>query len=235
MSQHYTQTREDKTAKMLERILEVLVYAEEPIKLNGKTYKKIKFSQGQVTDAVQEHAEPEDHVQGIVFKDSSTISKSDRYKKLVSEAKSKRARRLLEDSDLSCSGRERTIPELKLEIDALLYEKESLAKTVAGLESIIRQAGIEKMLEDDKELVSEPLNVDKKLISILEKLLVLNSENELFHIEPGKGNVPTQVFYQGYGGTKLLCNKNDLKALNISFDVDEYGKIVIKPKGIIDV
>lgn len=234
MAEHYTKTKEEKTEEVLKRILELLVHAAEPIELNGKTYKKINFSQGQVTDAMQEHALPEEHIQGLVFGDPSTISKNNTYKALIVNAKSARARRLLEDSSLSHAGREPTVPELKLEIDALLYEKESLAKTVAGLESIIRQAGIKETLEDDKELVSEPLNVDKKLISILEKLLVLNSENELFYIEKGKGNIPSQVFYQGYDGTKLLCNVNDLSSLNISFDTDKYGKIVIVQKGVVN-
>ncbi|CAA6799998.1 MAG: Unknown protein [uncultured Sulfurovum sp.] len=233
MSEHYTKVKEEKTAEMLERVLDLLVYAEEPIDLNGKTYKKINFSQGQVTDAIQEYALPEEHIQGIVFKDPSTISKSDTYKILINKAKSNRANRLLEDSSLSFEGREPSVAELKIEIDRLLYEKESLAKTVNGLESIVRQAGIKKTLEDNGELVSEPISVDKKLIAVLEKLLLLNSENELFYIEKGKGHVPSQVFYQGYEGTKLLCDVNDLKALNVNFDVDKYGKIVIVGKGII--
>lgn len=234
MSEHYTKAKEEKTAEMLERVLDLLVYAEEPIGLNGEKYKKINFSQGQVVNAIQEHATPEEHIQGIVFKDPSTISKSDRYKAIVSKAKNNRAKRLVEDSDLSSEGRELSIAELKMVIDRLLYDKESLTKTVNGLESIVRQAGIEKTLEDDKELVSEPVNVDEKLISVLEKLLLLNSENESFYIEKGKGHVPSQVFYQGYKGTSLLCNVDDLKSLNVAFDVDEYGKIVIVHKGVID-
>lgn len=234
MSEHYTKAKEEKTAEMLERVLDLLVHAEEPIDLNSKTYKKINFSQGQVTDAMQEYALPEEHVHGIVFRDPSTISKSKTYKVMIIKAKSNRANRLLENSSLSFEGREPSVAELKIEIDRLLYEKESLAKTVNGLESIIRQAGIEKMLEDDGELVFEPVNVEKKLIAVLEKLLLLNSENELLYIEKGKGHVPSQVFYQGYKGTTLLCSVDDLKSLNIAFDVDEHGKIVIVCKGGID-
>jgi len=234
VSEHYTKVKEQKTAEMLERVLDLLVYAEEPIDLNYKTYKKINFSQGQVTDAVQEHAAPEEHVQGIVFKNPSSISHSDTYKILIAKAKSKRAKRLLEDSGLSFEGRELSAAELKIEIDRLLYEKESLVKIVNGLESIIRQAGIEKTLEDDKDLVSEPVSVDKKLITVLEKLLLLNSENELFYIEKGKGLVPSQIFYQSFDGTTLLCDVNDLKSLNVIPDVDKHGKIVIVRKGVID-
>jgi len=235
MSEHYTQIKEVKTEKMLERVLDILVYAEVPIGLNGKTYKKINFSQEQVTDAIQEYATPEENIHGIVFKNSSTISKSDKYKILINKAKSNRADRLLEDSSLSFEGREPSIAELKMEIDRLLYDKENLAKTVNGLESIIRQAGIEKTLKNEEELVSEPVNVDEKLISVLEKLLLLNSENELFYIEKGKGRVSSQVFYQSYGGTTLLCDVNDLKSLNVGFDVDKYGKIRIVKKRAIDV
>ena len=235
MSQHYTQTREDKTAKMLERVLEILVYAEEPIELNHQIYKKINFSQGQIVNLIQEHATNEEHIQGIAFKDPSTISKSDRYKILISEAKTKRAKRLVEDCNLSVEGRELSVAELKLEIDRLLYDNETLKKTVNGLESIIRQAGIERMLENDKDLVSEPIDVDEKLIAVLEKLLLLGSENDFVVVEKGKGRVPSQVFFLGYKGQELLCNIDDLKSLNVTFDTDEYGKIVFIRKGVIDV
>jgi len=234
---HYTKTKEEKTAELMERVLDILVHSTEPITLKKKEYKKINFSQGQVTDAVQEYAQPEDHIEGIVFRDSSTISHNSNYKKLILRAKAKRAEWLAGDSELIFEERELTNTELKIEIDRLLFEKEKLAKANRGLESIIRQAELEEALVDQnnkKELVSEPVGVDAKLISVLEKLLLLNSRNESIFIEKGRGHKPSQVFYHGYEGSVLLCNANDLGSLNITYDVDRNGKISIVQKGILD-
>ncbi len=231
---HYTKTKEEKTAELMKRALDFLVHAPEPFELGRETHKKVKFSYGQVLAVMLHNESPQEKMESVAFKDTSTFSHNKAYRELIRDAKEKRAKRLTEDSDLSFGGREPTITELKIKVDRLLYEKESLSKTNKGLESIIRQAGIEKEIEYGQELVSEPLSIDKKLISVLEKLLLMNSKNELFYTERGKGNVPSQLFYQSYDGTTLLCNVNDLKSLNISFDIDKHGKIIIVPKGILN-
>jgi len=232
--EHYTKTKEEKTTELMKRVLNILIDAPEPIELNKKKYRKINFSQGQVLDALHHYATPEEQIEGIVFKNASTISHNDTYKEIIWSAKKKRADRLMEESGLSFSDREPTVTELKVMVDRLSFEKNQLSEKNRGLENIMKQAEIEDLLERDKPVTNEPISIDRKLIGLLEKLLILGSDEAVIAIEKGQGRKSSQVFFEAHRGREFLCYVDDLKDLNITFGLDGNGRFVIKEKGLLD-
>lgn len=230
---HYTKTKEEKTAELMKRVLEILIDAPEPMDMNGKVYKKINFSQGQVLNGMHHYATPEEKIEGIVFRDASTISHNDTYKKMIRNAKDKRARRLTEDCDLSFGARKPTEAEMLVAIDRLTYDKNRLLEEKKGLESVIEQAGIESYLEADGPIVNDPIGIDKKLLSAFEKLLTLGSAETRISIEKGQGGQSSKVLYHGFRGSEFICYVDDLKELNVEFGKDDKGRLIIKEKGLI--
>lgn len=232
---HYTQKREEKTKDLLGRVLDILVYADEPITLNDQEYKKISFSQGQVVNALLEHALPQEHIDGIVITDSSTISKNDDYKLMIANAKIKRAEVTLKDSDLSFAERKLTDTEMKVKVDRLIYEKEMLAEKNRMLEGVIKQADLEAFLESEKPLVNEPISIDKRLVGLLEKMLVFLSRDAFIVVDAKRKGKASQVYYFGDNGREFLCCVDELKGLNIVFDIAKNGRITLKEKGVVGV
>lgn len=232
---HHTQKRKEKTKDLIERVLDILVYADEPIELNGKEYKKINFSQGQVVEALKHYAAPQEQIDGIVIKDASTISKNDEYKLMISGAKIKRAEIALEGSDLSSVNKKLTETEMRVKIDRLIYEKEMLAEENRMLKDVIKQADLEAFLEGEKPLVNEPISIDKRLVGLLEKILILLSRDAFVIIDTKEKGKASQVYYFGENGKEFLCYADDIKELSIVLGVAENGRIVLKKKGLIDV
>lgn len=232
---HYTQEKEKRTEAVLERVLAILVDSAEPIVLEGKEFKKINFSNIQVTAALAHFATPQEHLDGAVFKDSSTISKNTRYQILITEAKIKRTEKEIGDTNLSFNGNKKlTEMEQKIMLDRLLYEKEMLAEKNRCLEDIIRQADLEAFLQEENPVTNKPLSVDKTIIGLLEKILILGSRDSLVAIEKAEKGKSAQVLYFGLNGEEFLCFANDLESLNISFDTDKNGRIILKEKGLIN-
>ena len=231
---HYTQGREKKTEALLKRVLEVLVDSDEPIVLGDKKFKKINFSNEQVVAALKHYATPQEQIDGVVIKSSSTISKNKKYKNMITGAKLKRADKELEGSDLSLDKRKLTETEQKIMIDRLLYEKEMLAEKNRFLEDVIRQAEIETFMDEEGPAVNELVSIDKRLIALLEKMLILGSRDAIIAIDKAEGRQSSQIFYHGIEGSESLCYADDLKYLNITFDADKNGRIILKEKGLID-
>lgn len=231
---HYTKKREEKTKDLLERVLDVLVYADEPIELNGKEYKKINFSQGQVVEALKHYATPQEQIDGVVIRDASTISKNDQYKLMISGAKIKRTETALKDSDFSSSEKRLTETEMKVKVDRLIYEKEMLAEENRMLKDVIKQADIEDFLEGGKPKVHESISIDSKLIALLEKVLVLMSRDASVVVEKKEKGKAAQIFYYGLNGSEFLCYADDLKGLNIDFGTDRKGRFILQEKRLIN-
>lgn len=230
---HHTQERASGTLTLLKRSLKLLVEADTPIVLNGKEYKKINFSLGQVIDALHQYATPQEIIDGIVIKDPSTISRNNHYKAEIAAAKTKRADRLRSTDGLHIDFQygdndKLTVARLRADIGTLMADKKSLIDENKALKNIMKQAEIEHFLKKDKpiEKVNESISVDQKLTRMLERLLIHGSKTMDIMIEAQKDGKSAKLILQDMedGGTHLGY-VNDLVDLNLEFE--KHGKRIM--------
>ena len=94
MVTHHTQLKQKKSLDILDRALDYLIEAECPLELNGKMYKKINMSYGQILDAMHHVATPEEESGELIWTNSSSLSQYS--KDYIEQAKDKRNNRYLE-------------------------------------------------------------------------------------------------------------------------------------------
>ncbi len=237
---HHTKTKEEKTAEAIKRVLGILTKADEPIMIGDKEHKKITFSQKQVTAALNRFATPQEHIDGIIFKNSSTISHNDTYKLLILEAKRERSERLdnvdgiYKDSQYG-DNEKLSVTRLRVDIGILMADKKRLMDENKALKNIMKQAELKDFMDGDKpiEKVNEIASLDQKLVRILETLLIHGSKTMDIMIETHKGGKSAKLILQDFedGGTHLGYVDN-LASLNIGFKEDGERIVIVGKESI---
>ncbi len=234
MSDHYKQKKEEKTLELVKRACSFLVNVAPPIKLNGKTYKKINFSHGQVLDCMHQIVKIEERAEGILFTDTSTFTHNKSYKVAIAEAKMARAEKEAEKLNVEFEGEEPDMLDMKLMINSMVVQIDALKEKNAGLEAIISKAELREAIEEKSGRISihhEALTEEeKKNRELLERLLVLLSEEYVLMIEPKKNGKSAVAKLMLPGGMKHFCKQSDLQGLNLDFEKDSDERILIEHK-----
>lgn len=234
MSEHYKKKKEEKTLNLLKRACDFLIDVVPPIKLNGKTYKKINFSQPQVMNCMHEIAKPEERAEGLLFDDASTISHNNEYKMVIADAKRRRAEKETKKLNIEFEGGEPDMLDMKLMINSMAAQIDALKEENASLEAIIKKAELREALEEKSGPVEirhrAPAENDQKLRELFERLLSVLSEEGILTIEPkkdGKSAVANLFLPDGF---RRFCKLSELMALDLVFDKDSEEIILVENK-----
>ncbi len=234
MNEHYKKTKEEKTLKLLKRACDFLVDVVPPIKLNGKTYKKINFSQPQVMNCMHEIAKPEERAEGLLFDDASTISHNNEYKVAIAEGKGQRAKKEAKKLDIEFEGGEPDVLNMKLMINSMAAQIDALKEKNASLEAIINKAELREALEEKSGPArihhEAPVADDQKIRELLRRLLSTLSKEGILMIEPKRNGKSAVANLFLPDGLKRFCKLSELKELDLDFNKDADETILIENK-----
>lgn len=217
------------TEKLLKRALDFLVDAQEPLAANGKIYKNIKFSYQQIIAAMHELAGPQDIASNALFNTSSTISQNETYKLFIVEAKGRRAEKELSGRISSMPNKNLSDIEYQLTIQNLIFQKDILQEKNIILESLIKRAEIDKSQMDLEPKTNTLENLyEGKTSRVLIELLKATLRNRMTYIKPSSPGTPASIWIEDEDGGRILCNLQDLDSLNLQFEKDYLGILIIK-------
>ncbi len=234
MSKHYKQIKEEKTLKLVKRACSFLVDVVPPIKLNGKTHKKINFSHPQVLNCMHTIAKNEERSEGLLFRDASTITHSKNYKKAIADAKVLRAEKEGEKLNIEFEGEEPDMLDMKIMINSMVAQLDALKEKNASLEAIIDKAELREAIEEKSGPVSihheTSTKEDQKIRELLARLLVALSDEYILMVEPKKNGKSAVAKLMLPDGIKHFCKLSDLQALNLEFTNDCDNRILVEHK-----
>lgn len=238
MGDHYTQKKEEKTLSLVKRACYFLVETIPPIKLNGKLYKKVNFSHGQVLDCMHHIATVEEKAEGILFNDPTTFTHNRRYKAEIANGKLLREEKETGKLSITFEDSEPDMLDMKLMIDSMAVQIDALKEKNASLEAIIKKADLREATEEK----SGPINIDydtsiseeQRVKEVLERLLVILSEEYMLAISPkenGKSSIARLILPDG---ERYLCSMNDLGGINYNLKKESNGRLVLEHKEVIE-
>ncbi|MCT7557179.1 MULTISPECIES: hypothetical protein [Aliarcobacter] len=210
MVTHHTQLKQKKSLDILDRALDYLIEAECPLELNGKMYKKINMSYGQILDAMHHVATPEEESGELIWTNSSSLSQYS--KDYIEQAKDKRNNRYLEKigykTDKKISSLDKDIA-----IENLLAANNNLKREIAKYESIQKQSGINFAIEQNTPVLNKINNDDfevknfKRVFCLL--LKELKEDNKISLTTRDKGD---DIAYHSRKNKNVitLCSKSEL-------------------------
>lgn len=234
MNDHYKTIKEEKTLKLLKRACDFLVDIQSPLKLNGKAYKKINFSHGQIINCMHHIAKTEERADGLLFGNESTISKSDRYKTVIADAKRRRAEKEAKNLDLEFERGEPDVLDMKLMINSMAAQIDALKEENASLDAIIKKAELREALEEK----SGPINIhhketeieDQRIRELLTRLLFILSEEGILAIEPKRDGKSAVANLHLPDGLKQFCKLSELQMLNLEYKKDSDERTLVENK-----
>lgn len=231
---HYKQLKESKTFSLVKRACRFLVDAIPPIKLNGKLYKKINFSYGQVLNCMHHIATVEEKAEGILFNDSTTFTHNKRYKSEIANGKLTREEKEAKKLNIAFENGEPDVLDMKLMIESMAVQIDVLKEKNASLEAIINKAELREAIEEKTGPISiycEGWTEEKqKTRELLESLLVILSNEYILMVEPKKNGKSAVAKLMLPGGVKHFCRLSDLQALNLDFKKDSDEIILVEHK-----
>ena len=230
---HYTQEKAKRTEALLERVLNTLATAKEPIKLNNRIYKTISMQSKLIIDAMYEFAEPEELRDGVIITSESSFSKS---KNKTYYNMKERAKKLRIEHNLSAKGttfhNEPTMLDLKLETERLLVRNDILETEVARLNNIIKVNEFNKNIQDTQNksnLISSSNNPKhKELSTILAKTLSLLFKHNCAFVVNNKNGKTAEVTYRFMGETHKICNVSSLVEIMDTHIENRNGQDIVK-------
>lgn len=234
MGEHYKQKKEEKTLELVKRACNFLVDAIPPVKLNGKLYKKIHFSHGQVKDCMHFIANLEERAEGILFNDPTTFTHNKKYKAVIADGKLARQEKEAGKLNITFKNGEPDVLDMKLMIDSMAVQIDALKEKNASLEAIIRNAD----LQSSSEKNSGPVRAHKdslgeneqKIKKILENVLVLLNKEYMLRIDPKENGKSPVARLDLPNETSFLCNLSDLVGLELDLKKDSNGRMLLDHK-----
>ena len=227
-NKHHTEAKQDKTVKLLKKVLETLIKCNNNITLSDRVYKKINFSNQQIIDALNEFATYEDKLDGVLINSPSTISKNSTYTALISDAKIKRIEYEREMGGGSGATGDISLDYLNLkeEYQILQHKYKILQNKNLALEKIFNDADVQlEKLHQEEEIGfnnSDYISEDGKYKRILETLLKAQKDDFLYVLEEPKNGKDGFLSYTNAEGEKIrVLSLSDFRELADSEDLQD--------------
>lgn len=210
LNKHHTKIKQERSLKILNRALELLIKAESPLSINEKLYKKISMSFNQILDAMHQVATPEEEAGELIWKDPSTLSQYS--KDYIEPAKEERNNRYLKKIGYK-SEKKMSSLDKDIVIENLMVANNNLKREIAKYESIQKQSGINLAIEQNKPLLRTIKHDDlenKKFKRIFQSLIKELKEDKKITLTRGEKDDNIAYNSRINRNTITLCSKPEL-------------------------